>query len=63
MKRPVKTDGFDAMINQDHAGAKEDPAEVIADMLCEETYLDHAAALAMAKEILTYIHEGFFIEN
>ena len=63
MRRPLKSDGFAEMINKDHAGAKEDPAAVIAEMICDETYLDSQAALKLARDILTWIREGDTLEG
>lgn len=57
--RPTKSDGFDAMVNKDHRGAKEKEDEVIASFVRE---YNGTNALDVARAILKWLREGDAIE-
>ncbi len=57
--RPMKTDGFETMINKDHRGAKEKEDEVIASFIRE---YNGTNALDVARAILKWLREGDPIE-
>ncbi len=59
MARPPMTDGFERMIHQDHAGAKEKTDEVVASFV--EDY-DGSNALEVARAILKWLSEGDTLE-
>lgn len=70
MARPIKSDGFEEMINKDHAGAKESLRDGLADWLLDirdsirggSLFLRHDA-LCEADDILKWLREGDTLEG
>jgi len=59
IKRPPKSDGFKEMIEADHKGAKENPVDVVAEMVAQ---FDGVNAKEIATEIIRWLNEGDVIE-
>ena len=59
--RARKSDGFDAMISADHAGAREDKKLAVAAIIAR-CAIAHASPDEIAAEVLDYLYEGDAIE-
>lgn len=59
MARKPRSDGFEEMVNADHAGAKESTEDVIADFVSD---YDGTNAKKIARAIIKWLAEGDEIE-